>query len=266
MELIIRDCHQSNGHVGRQAVLALLRREYWITRGLVAIKRVLGNCFDCKRYLQRPCAQQMAPLPKERLTADKPPFIYVGIDYFGPIFVKSGRSHCKRYGCIFSCLTTRAIHIEVAHSLDTNSFIGALHRFISRRGKPEKIYSDNGTNFTSGDKELRSAVDDWNQTQIHNAMLQQNIEWHFIPPFAPHMGGIWERMVRSVKRILKSLIKEQLLNDESLLTFMSEVEKILNDRPITQVSEDAKDPYPLTLTAFGYACKLLSAPRFVQER
>ncbi|XP_060555752.1 uncharacterized protein LOC132716484 [Ruditapes philippinarum] len=182
----------------------------------------------------------------------------------GPTFLSKGREHwpkysgnfipevseddveVKRYGCIFSCLTSRAVHLEVTHSLSTDSFIAALQRFISRRGLPEKVYSDNGTNLVSGDCELRKSLREWNQSEIGQFMLQREIEWNFNPPSASHMGGIWERMIRSTRAILRSLVKEQLLTDEQLLTVVTEVEKILNDRPITRVSDDPKDPPVLT--------------------
>ncbi|XP_052778064.1 uncharacterized protein LOC128215419 [Mya arenaria] len=196
---------------------------------------------DCKRRFRKTQRQQMAPLPVERLTPDKPPFTYVGVDYFGPMYVKVGRSQQKRYGCLFTCLTTRAVHIEIAHSLGTDSFVCALQRFISRRGKPEKIFTDNGTNLTSGERELRAEIAEWNQSRIMN-----EIEWQFIPPYASHMGGVWERLVQSVKRALKSVVKEQLLNDEALNTLMTETEKIVNDRPITKVSDDSRDPEALS--------------------
>ena len=95
--------------------------------------------------------QQMAPLEEERLTPDKPPFSFFGVDYFGPFLVKVDRATHKRYGCIFTCLAVRAIHIEIAHSLDTSSFIAAIRRFVSRRGSPEKMFSNNGTNLVSGE-------------------------------------------------------------------------------------------------------------------
>ncbi|XP_060607783.1 uncharacterized protein LOC132759922 [Ruditapes philippinarum] len=182
----------------------------------------------------------------------------------GPTFLSKGREHwpkyssnfipevseddveVKRYGCIFSCLTSRAVHLEVTHSLSTDSFIAASQRFISRRGLPKKIYSDNGTNLVSGDCELRKSIREWNQSEIGQFMLQREIEWNFNPPSASHMGGIWERMIRSTRAILRSLVKEQLLTDEHILTVVTEVEKILNDRPITRVSDDPKDPPVLT--------------------
>ena len=245
-ELVIREYHQSNGHVGLNMMKAMIRQEFWITQITAAVRRVLSDCFICKRNHQAPCRQRMAPLPAERLVADHPPFTFVGVDYFGPMLVVQGRSHVKRYACLFTCLTTRAVHVEIAHSLDTESFLAAFSRFVSRRGRPSKVFSDNGTNFTSAEKELRGLVSSWNQSSIHGTLLQKNVEWHFNPPGASHMGGVWERVVQSVKRILKVLLHETLVNDETLTTLMCEVEKILNDRPITPCSDDVRDPEPLT--------------------
>jgi len=126
----------------------------------------------------------MADLPEDRLTPDQPPFTSVGVDYFGPFQVKRGRSLVKRYGVIFTCLAIRAVHIEVSHSLDTDSFLLALRRFIARRGQVKEIRSDNGTNFSSGEKELRESINAWNQEKIHENLLQRNVKCPSIPLMA----------------------------------------------------------------------------------
>ena len=176
----------------------------------------------------------------------EPPFTYVGLDYFGPLYVRQGRSSVKRYGCLFTCLVVRAVHIEVVHSLDTDSFINAVRRFINLRGSPSTIYSDNGSNFTAGERELRESLEDWNQQSIEKFLRQKNIRWKFNPPGASHMGGAWERTIRSVHKILRALLGQQLVSDEILRTLMSEVEGILNSRPLTPVTSDPKDLDPLT--------------------
>ncbi|XP_053402584.1 uncharacterized protein LOC128557935 [Mercenaria mercenaria] len=137
--ILIQKYHEQNAHMGPVHILSLLRQKYWIIHGLQTVKSVLSQCITCKRQLQRPEVQQMSDLPEERLTPDMPPFTYVGVDYFGPMFVKSGRKHYKRYGCLLTCLTSRAVHLEIAHSLDTDSFLCALQRFISRRGRPTRF-------------------------------------------------------------------------------------------------------------------------------
>ena len=205
------------------------------------VRKLLANCFSCRRRQAPVCSQKMADLPKERVTPGQPPFSHVGIDYFGPFMVKQGRSQVKRYGCIFTCLTIRAVHIEIAHSLDTDSFINALRRFIARRGKPVLVRTDNGTNFVSGEKELRTCIQKWNRQRIHEYLLQQEVRWIFNPPAASHHGGIWERCIRTTRKILNALLNEQVLNDEGLLTLMCEVEAVINGRPITKVSEDSRD-------------------------
>ena len=142
----------------------------------------------------------MADLPKEILMSGDPPFSHVEVDYFGPHYVRQVRSNVKRFGCLFSCLVTRAAHIEVVHSLDTDGFINALRRFINIRGNPTTICSDNGTNFRAGEKEIREALKDWNQHSIYEFLRQRNVIWKFNPPAASHMGGTWERIIRPLVR------------------------------------------------------------------
>ena len=142
------------------------------------MRRVLRRCMTCQRQRNVcPGKQFMADLPEVRLVPEKPPFTYVGVDYFGPLQVKQGRSRVKRYGCLFTCLITHAVHIEKAHSLDTDSVINALRRFIGVRGYPGQIRSDQGSNFTKADKELKEAIQEWNEHKINNFCRQKGIEW-----------------------------------------------------------------------------------------
>ena len=201
---------------------------------------------QCKKHHGQPMKQVMGDLPKERADISRPPFTYVGVDYFGPMNVKYRRGTVKRYGCIFTCLTTRAVHIEVAHALNADSFLMALHRFIARRGKPQKLFSDNGTNFVAADRELAEEIQTINSLKLRGEMLLEAIEWSFNPPHAPHMGGAWERLIRSVKDILRHLVGDRLLTDEELTSFLCEAEKIMNDRPLTRMGSDSQDPTPLT--------------------
>ena len=151
---------------------------------------------------------------------------------------------CTVYLFIYSSI--RAIHLEVASSLDTGSFINALRRFTARRGQPEEIRSDNGGNFVKGEREFRKAVDEWNQSQIHDHLLQRNIKWTFNPPTGSHHGGAWESCICTTREIIKSVIKQQVLDDEGISTLMFEVEAIVNGRPITKLSDDPRAIEPLT--------------------
>ena len=246
VDLIVRNCHEIFGHVGREHVLNLLREKFWLVKGRATVRRVLNTCLSCRKRNQLPMTQKMADLPHERVASQEPPFTYVGVDCFGPFHVKRGRCLEKRYGMLFTCLTIRAVHVEIAHSLDTSSFINALRRFIARRGIPQEIRSDNGTNFTSADKELRQAIGKWNQEMIKEFLQQKEILWVFNPPTASHMGGVWERMIRSVRKIFNAVLKEQNLTEESLVTLMCEVKAILNSRPLTKISDDPNDLQALT--------------------
>ncbi|CAH8639763.1 unnamed protein product, partial [Dicrocoelium dendriticum] len=144
---LINFYHLAEGHSGVSQVLSSIRRKYWIVQGASAVKRVIGKCWTCRKRLATAGQQMMSPLPAARVDKGWHPFKHVGIDYFGPILIKHGRKQEKRYGCLFTCLQMRAVHLEVSHSLTTDSFIMCLLRFISRRGTPDEIYSDNGTNF-----------------------------------------------------------------------------------------------------------------------
>ena len=245
-ELIIRHHHATSGHCGLEYVLSKLRKGFWIVKARVTIRRILSSCFSCKRRHGKAGEQKMADLPRDRVTPSNPPFTFVGVDCFGPFMVRRGRSTVKRYGVLFTCLTIRAVHIEIAHSLDTDSFVNSLRRFIARRGPPQEIRSDNGTNFVAGEREIRDAVRSWNQQTIHDTLLAKNVKWRFNPPSGSHHGGVWERCIRSTRKILQAILKEQTICDESLATLMCEVEAIMNGRPLTKVSDDPRDLEALT--------------------
>ena len=172
---------------------------------------VLNRCIPSRKRKGTPKSQQMADLPPDRVTPGLAPFTMVGVDFFGPFLVKKGRSELKRYGCLFTCLVTRAIHIEVCFTLETDSFLNALQRFFSRRGNAHTIRSDNGTNLVGGQRELQQAIQGWNQQKISNVLRQKEIRWIFNPPSASHMGGVWERQIRTVRHILNNLIGQQTL-------------------------------------------------------
>ena len=207
---------------------------------------MLAGCVRCRRRDARPCTQQEADLPLDRVTPGGPAFSSVGVDYFGPIPVKRGRGREKKYGCLFTCLVTRAVHIEVADTLGSDSFINCLQRFMARRGEPKLIRLNNGTNFVGAERELRREMAAWNQGRVQDELNERRIQWIFNPPAASHMGGVWERQIRSVRRILAGLTQEQVLSLEMLTTLLVVAEGIINNRPITPVSSDPADLEPLT--------------------
>lgn len=241
-DMVVRHYHETEGHSGECHVLASIRRKFWIVKGMATVRRVLARCIKCKMISAKPCGQVMAPLPDVRTTVDCAPFSACGVDYFGPFEVRIGRSMWKRYGCLFTCLRTRAIHIEVAHSLSTDSFLMALMRFIGRRGVPSVIYSDNGSNFVGAESELKRTLIELDQERIQRTLVGRGIDWYFNPPSASHWGGIWERMIRTVRRIMQAVVREQVMTDEALFTYLIEAERIVNDRPIIPVYDDPECP------------------------
>ena len=147
---------------------------------------------------------------------------------------------------MFTCLSSRAVHIEVVESLDTDSFINCLQRFIARHGLPELIRSDNGRNFVGAERELRQGLRAWEQEKIGGDLSEKGVRWIFNTPTASHMGGVWERQIRSVRRILSRLTREQVMSSEVLTTLLVTAEGILNNRPLTAASSDPSDLEPLT--------------------
>ena len=248
-ELIIRHAHEKTYHSGRGVTLNELRSNgYWIINGNAAVRRFISRCVRC-RYLRGTAGEQkMANLPNSRVEP-APPFSYCAVDCFGPWYVKDGRREVKRYGTLFTCMASRAIHIEVAHSMETDSFLQALRRVIARRGPIRELPSDRGTNFVGAENELKRALQEMDDEKIKAELLTHNIDSIRNPATASNFGGAWERQIRSVRNIMAALMKQHghSLDDESLRTLLCEVEAVVNGRPLTtETLSDPLSPLPLT--------------------
>lgn len=208
-------------------------------------------CTVCAFLKAKPVIPQMAPLPAKRLQAFQPAFSHTGLDYFGPIEVTIGRRREKRWGVIFTCLSSRAIHLELASSLDTSAAIMCIRNFINRRGQPLEFVSDNGTNLRSAEKELRLAVAaiDGEKLQAETNMTSPGntyTTWTFNPPAASHFGGVWERLIRTVKSSLYSILKARAPKDDTLRSALIEVENLVNSRPLTYTATDVDSDVAIT--------------------
>ncbi len=247
-KIIIDWVHRHNGHVGPDHVLSLLRTMYWIISARTAVRQVLHMCFFCKVRRAQQQFPFMADLPVCRAAIEEPPFTHCGVDLFGPILVKQGRKQLKRWAVLLTCMTIRCVHLDVVDSCETDAFINALRRFTNRRGCPRIMYSDNGTNFKGTTTELKEFIKklELDEEKIVDYLGAMKIKWTFNPPAAPHMGGAWERLVRSSKEVMYGLVKDRVLTDPQLYTLLTEVEMILNSRPLTHLSEDPDDYEPLT--------------------
>ncbi|XP_030582792.1 uncharacterized protein LOC115778696 [Archocentrus centrarchus] len=252
--LLVRHFHKRTCHQGRHFTEGAVRAAgFWIVGGKRLISSVIFHCVICRRLRGRQEEQIMADLPADRLSTD-PPFTNVGLDVFGPWVVvtrrtRGGQANDKRWAVIFTCMSTRAIHIEVIESMDTSSFINALRRFFAIRGPVKQLRSDCGTNFVSACRELQITKKGCDNRQIGSYLLDQGCRWLFNPPHGSHMGGSWERMIGIARRILDAMLLEQgsaKLTHDVLVTLMAEVTAIVNSRPLTPVSTDSDQPIILT--------------------
>ena len=253
--LIVISTHERLGHgSGVEHVLTELRARFWVIKGRRVVWNVVEMCPGCRRrFTAKPTGQMMAPLPRARLKCPLRAFERVGVDYGGPYMTKQGRGKVKvkRYLCLFTCLTTCAVHLEMSYSLDSDSFINAFTRMTSRRGTPTYVISDNGTNFVGAERELQELVQALDQDRIaHETTRQYCIEWKFNPPSTPHFGGIFEAMIKSAKKAIKAILGDADVFDEELHTAICGAERLLHSRPITFVSSDPNDLSPLTPNHF----------------
>lgn len=169
----------------------------------------------------------MADLPQARLQIFKPPFFSTGMDCFDPFTVKIGRRGEKRWGILFKCLKTRAVHIDLLCSLDSETFFMALRHFISHRGKPSELLSDQGTNFKGGERELQESFKSLCPT-LQTELAKQQIQFRFNPPSSPHFGTVWEHEIIFIKSAFYGTLQWQSMTEEVLNTILTEIEGILN--------------------------------------
>ena len=245
--LIAYDQH-NYAHLGVEWCHSRLReRGYCILKVRPLLKSIRWSCVTCKKIAAKPMAQQMAPLPAVRCQPSRP-FKICGVDVFGIFRVKVGRASVKRYACMFSCFSSRAIHIEKLDHLTASSLINALVRFSSRRGQISRCFSDNGTNMTGADRELRDIYNEINRDAIKLGARRMDIQWEFTPPKASHMAGATERMIGVARRVLAGIFKDYSgnIDDETLVTALCECENIVNSRPLTKCSEDILDDRVIT--------------------
>ena len=254
--------HQMYHHLGFDYVRAQVGHKYIFLKIRSILRTIRYQCIPCRKRDAVIVNPMMADLPKERLGYLEPPFSNCGVDYFGPFFVSIRRSSEKRWVFLFTCLTTRAIHLEIVSSMDTSACVSGIERFIARRGMPNVIWSDNGTNFVGAEKELLEVTRRWND-YAPAALVCKGIRWKFNPPSAPHHGGSWERMVRSCKRVFYSILGNRRMTDETLNTTFCLVEQALNNRPLTPVSDDPNELEALTPTHFLLGRSFQALPNLV---
>ena len=267
VKLIVLSEHIRLLHAGPTLVLASLYRRFHIIGGRQLVRFLIRECVVCRRDSAKPRPQLMGQLPAERITPGMV-FAQVGVDYAGPLQIKYGHVRkptiVKAYVCVFVSLSVKAVHLELVSDLSTDAFIAALRRFVARRGKPTRIWSDHGSNFVGANRELQEMHKflklEKTKYVVSEFCSTQGIEWTFIPEHAPNFGGLWEAAVKSMKKHLRRVISNVRLTFEEMSTILAQIEACLNSRPLTHLPSDDDALEPLTPGHFLVGKALESLP------
>ncbi|XP_055306907.1 uncharacterized protein LOC129571167 [Sitodiplosis mosellana] len=267
-QLIMQQAHKDTYHGGVQMMMAHIRTTYWIPTLRAQLKQIVSRCAPCTRHAKKTQDQLMADLPIERVTPSRP-FLRCGVDMAGPFNVRLTDkiklntrarvlhdTELKGYIAIFVCLTTRAVHLEPVMAMTSDAFKAAYLRFVARRGRPQKMFSDHGTNFVGANRELNEAHESWEASELRQYVNAQGTRWKFITPAAPHEGGLWEAAVKSMKHHLRRVMGPHKYTFEGIATLLAGIEACLNSRPICAMSDDPNDMQALTPAHFIIGCPL----------
>lgn len=260
--LIMNQAHADTLHGGVQLMMAHIRNTYWVLHLRSELRQFTKGCVVCLRSAGITSQQLMADLPMARVRPARP-FVKTGIDLAGPFAVRlteqlnmATRSRSileqdlKGYVVVFVCMVTRAVHLEAVMAISADAFLAAYKRFVARRGHCEFIYSDNGTNFVAANKELKLAVNTWQNSSIQDYCNFHGTVWTFITPSAPHQGGLWEAAVKQMKVHLHKVMGPQKYTYEGISTLVAGIEACMNSRPICAMSDDPEDLIALTPAHF----------------
>ena len=252
--LIFKHYHEKNFHQNAAITINEIRQKFWIPNARTGLEAVRKNCMICKINMVKPKTPLMGSLPADRVTPYVRPFSYTGVDMFGPLNVSIGRRREKRWGVLFTCLTIRAAHIELAENLSADAFIICLRNFINRRGTPVKLRSDNGTNFIGAQRELDENRRLMDTDKIQAEANSRQITWIFNCPASPNAGGCWERLIGITKRFLHQALKDDCPRVNTLISVLIEAENIINSRPLTDIPLLAEEDEPITPNHFLIGC------------
>ena len=266
-KLIVRNEHHRLLHAGPVLVMASLAQRFHIIGARNVVRAITRKCVICRRVAGKPHPPLLGQLPRERLDPGLV-FDQVGVDYAGPILTKSGSKRkpiiSKGYICVFVSFSVKAVHIEPVSELTTAAFIAALRRFVARRGKPSKIWSDHGTNFVGAARELKELYAhlkiNKTQDQVTSFCSQQGIKWCFTPEHAPHFGGLWEAAVKSFKHHFRRIVGSVKLTFEELATVSAQIEACLNSRSLTPLPHPEDGTEVLTPGHFLVGAPLEARP------
>ena len=254
-------------HPGPNTLQAVIQTKYWIPSLRRLIRHQGFKCLKCYKSKVKPIYPMMGDLPKFRVNGGRT-FQHVGVDFAGPFQLKESNRRkaalSKVYLCLYVCMSTKAVHLEAVTRLTTEAFLACLQRFTSRRGIPTDIYSDCGSNFLGAANHLKELYR-WFASQntkedLQDYAMRTRITWHFNPPQTPHMGGLWEAGVKSVKHHLRLVVGETPLTFEEITTCFAKIEAILNSRPLCPLSTSPEEVDYLSPGHFIVGGPLVVAP------
>ena len=241
--LIILHEHRESLHSSTTYLLRILRQRFWIPQGrrtiAKALKTSIIKCTICLKEKVKPYDYPNPPPLATLRVRRMRPFTAIGLDYYGPIRVKAENNKFKAYGLIFTCLATRAVHLETTYDMTSQEFIRAFRKFAARRGIPKFVYSDNGSQIVASLKTIDAT---WHSVPVDKPLMSyaatKGITWRLNPPRSPWWGGYYERLVALVKAPLRRIIGRKVIDFNELSTLTCEVEAILNNRPLSYQGND----------------------------
>lgn len=256
--LVIQDAHVRQLHAGVNGTITYLRETFWIPRIRQAVRSIIKKCVTCRKVTSKPYQKpDPPPLPRDRVNEDVP-FAVSGVDFAGPLHVKTANAtKSKVHICLYTCASTRAVHLELIPNLSVESFMMGFRRFTSRHSVPRTLISDNATTFVAASQDIKSLTD---SAAIHEQLNSTGTSWKFIAKRAPWFGGFYERLIGITKQCLRKVLGNACVDAETLRTILCEVEATVNDRPLTYTSTDASDPNPISPSQLIYGRRITTIP------
>ena len=276
VRLIVEEIHRIEMHTGINGTLVALRYRFWVTHGRSLVKTIVKGCLICRKHMPQRLSAPLAPLPADRITRAAP-FEVIGIDFTGPVYISETKQTMKctkkrpvqlvktktiskAYIALTTCAVTRAVHVELVPDLTTDAFMRSFRRFVSRRGQPSVIYSDNAKTYQSAEKGIVQCYEIMNSPPFKAYLAEKSIQWKFICPLSPWWGGFWERFMKTIKLPMKKVLGTAFFSADELYTVLTEVEAMANSRPLCAVSDDPDSLEYLTPANFLIGRSTINLP------
>ena len=260
---MIYDLHRRHLHAGTNSTVTAFRQAYWIPSARRTVRNLLRHCVTCQKVVGKPYeAPDPPPLIKDRIQETEP-FSVTGVDFTGALYVREKDRESKVYVCLFTCAVTRAVHLEIVTDLTVEEFLQAFRGFSSRKSLPNVMISDNASTYLAAADQLN---DLFSFPSLSETLSKKGVTWRFIPKRAPWYGGFWERLIGLTKSCMKKVLGRTFATLSTIQTIIVEIEGILNDRPLTYISSDIKDPEPLTPAHLLYGRRIVPLPYHNTEK